>query len=94
MKTKNIIRIALVVGIILLVPLVAMQFTSEVVWNLADFVIMGILLFVTGLAIELTWEKLVKSVYRISGITVIIITFLIIWAELAVGLFGTPWAGS
>lgn len=39
------LRVALVTGLLLLVPLVAMQFTDEVRWNLADFVVAGALLF-------------------------------------------------
>lgn len=94
MQAKNVIRIAIVAGLILLIPLIAMQFTDEVVWGLADFVIIGTLLFGTGLAIEVTRKKLTKPVYRIFGLTVIVLTFLLIWAELAVGLFGTSLAGS
>ncbi|MCF7890528.1 hypothetical protein K9M78_04845 [Candidatus Bipolaricaulota bacterium] len=94
MQTKNIVRVAIVVALILLVPLIAMQFTDEVVWSLADFVIMGTLLFGTGLALEVVLKKLTEPVYRVTSCTVIVVTFLLIWAELAVGVFGTPWAGS
>lgn len=45
MKNKNIFRIALVTAFILLPPLVAMQFTDEVAWNLFDFASAGTLLF-------------------------------------------------
>lgn len=37
METKTIARIAAVTGLLLLVPLVAMQFTDSVNWNAFDF---------------------------------------------------------
>jgi uncharacterized membrane protein YgdD (TMEM256/DUF423 family) len=42
---KTAARVALATAIILLLPFLAMQFTAEVVWNLADFVVAGGLLF-------------------------------------------------
>ena len=56
-QNKALIRIALGTAFILLVPLVAMQFTDEVAWDLADFVVAGILLFGAGLAYELIATK-------------------------------------
>jgi hypothetical protein len=40
--------VAVVTGLILLIPLVAMQFTNEVNWSVTDFILMGSLLFGTG----------------------------------------------
>jgi hypothetical protein len=45
-------RVALATACILLVPLVAMQFTDEVDWGLADFVVAGALLGGTGLLLH------------------------------------------
>lgn len=42
---------------ILSLPLVAMQFTDEVVWSLADFVVAGVLLVTIGVALELAARK-------------------------------------
>ncbi len=50
-------RVALGVTFILSLPLVAMLFTDEVVWSLADFVLAGVLLTVVGVALELAAKK-------------------------------------
>ena len=55
--TRRLIVWAVVVALILLIPLVAMQFTSEVNWTLSDFVFAGVLLFGTGLTYELVARK-------------------------------------
>ena len=90
-------RLSIVVGIvafILLIPLVAMQFTKEVNWEFGDFVIMGILLLTTGITIEIL-TRIVKSAQLKVAFTLIILLILfLIWAELAVGIFGSPFAGS
>ena len=46
------VRAAASVALILSLPLVAMQFTDEVVWTLWDFVIVGVLLAIIGVALE------------------------------------------
>ena len=79
---------------LLLIPLVAMLFTSEVNWTLADFVVMGVLLFGTGLTCEFVLRKVRSTTYRILLCAGVIITLFLVWAELAVGIFGTPLAGS
>lgn len=94
MQIKNIIRIVLVTAFILLVPLVVMWFTDEVIWNLADFVIAGGLLFGTGLALEFIAKKLTNPVNRVITGVAIVAVLLVIWAEFAVGIAGTPLAGS
>ncbi len=71
-----------------------MQFSSAVEWNSLDFLIMGILLTGTGFLSEITF-RLVKTVKsRIILISTILFVFILVWAELAVGIFGTPFAGS
>lgn len=94
MQNKNIIHIALGTVFILLLPLLAMQFTDEVVWDLTDFAVAGVLLFGAGLAYELIAKKMSTTAYRVAVVIAIGIVFLLIWAELAVGIFGSPFAGS
>ncbi len=94
MKNKNLLRIALGTGFILLMLSLLNQFNNEVNWKIGDFIVMGILLLSAGLAYELVAMKMRTSSYRIIVGILIGIVFLLIWAELAVGIFGTPFAGS
>ncbi len=71
-----------------------MQFTDEVNWNLFDFMVAGFLLFSTGLMIDFTLRKMNSSKYKIGIIVTIVSILLLVWAELAVGIFGTPFSGS
>ncbi|TCD10599.1 hypothetical protein EZ449_09650 [Pedobacter frigidisoli] len=82
------------IALILAIPLITMQFTNEVNWTLSDFVVMGILLLSTGLAIELVMRNLKTGTSRTILLVIILLALFLIWAELAVGIFGTPFAGS
>ena len=94
LQNKRLTGILLAVAGILAIPLIAMQFTAEVNWSLSDFVIMGILLTGTGLIAELVLRKVRKPKNRFLLIAAILILLFLIWAELAVGIFGSPFAGS
>ena len=94
MKTKNLFIILAVVAAILLIPFVGNQVSTEVNWSSFDFVIMGTLLFLTGLAINFAISKLKTLKSKVIACAVILFVLFIIWAELAVGVFGTPFAGS
>lgn len=83
-----------VAGLLLLLPLVAMQFTNEVNWTFSDFIVAGILLFGTGGLIELTIRKINQISLRVWVILGILLVLFLVWAELAVGIFGTPFAGN
>lgn len=77
-----------------MIPYIAMQFMDEVNWTRSDFMVMGMLLFGTGLLCELVLRKVTKIKNRIALCVLFVIAFLLVWAELAVGIFGTPFAGS
>lgn len=105
LQNKNIIRIGVITALILLIPFLAMQFnwavpdpgssTSEQInWSLSDFIIMGTLIFGTGLAYELLASKVENTKQRAILALVLLTVFFLVWAELAVGVFGTPFAGS
>lgn len=88
--TQNVIFlwIAAVTGLILLVPLVAMQFSEDVAWTLSDFVVMGILLFGAGSIFVLMARMLPKRRLAVGIGVAIVLAWL--YVELAVGLF-TDW---
>jgi hypothetical protein len=94
MQSRNIIRVLLVTGLVLMVPLVAMQFTEEVDWNLFDFIVMGIPLLSMGFGYELATRSVGDAKSRFAIGLVFLAALLLIWAELAVGIIGTPFAGS
>jgi hypothetical protein len=92
-KDKRIVGILSGTVLVLLIPLIAMHFTDEVNWTLSDFIVMGILLLGTGLVCEIIIRKVSKTNWRIALCLVILLVFFLTWAELAVGIFGTPFAG-
>ncbi len=81
------------IALLLLVPAVAMLFTDQVNWTAIDFLVMGILLLGTAAAYIFGIRKLRKPDYRAALTVVLVLVFLLIWAEMAVGIFGTPLAG-
>lgn len=93
-KNKRLVGILATIFGLLLIPFVAMQFSKEVNWSIFDFVVMGILLLSVGLFIELVLRKVKTTKNRIIICGAIIIAFLLVWAELAVGIIGTPFAGN
>ena len=93
-QNKRLVSILLLATSVLLIPLIAMQFTDEVNWSPFDFVIMGILLIGTGILCELVLRKVKTAKNRIILCGIILVGLFLIWAELAVGIFGTPFAGS
>lgn len=82
------------IAIILVIPLIFMQFSEEVNWSIFDFVIAGSLLFSTALVLELIFRKVKLNKLRIAFSLLLFIVILLVWVELAVGLFNTPFAGS
>lgn len=94
-QNKRLSVIVAIVAMLLLTPLIAMQFSgSGVVWTLSDFVIAGILLLGTGLLCELVMRKVKSRRNRLFVCGAILFVLALIWVELAVGLFGSPFAGS
>jgi hypothetical protein len=91
---KRLKIILLIIALLLFLPLIAMQLTAEVNWTLTDFIAAGILLLGAGLGCEFVLSKVKTTKYRIAICAIILLLLLLLWAELAVGIFGSPVSGS
>lgn len=73
---------------LLLAPLIAMQFTTEVQWTPFDFIVAGVMLAVPLGVLELTLRATGNMAYR-AGVAVALGTGLVMtWVNLAVGIIG------
>ncbi|WP_222166443.1 hypothetical protein [Edaphocola aurantiacus] len=90
-KSINVSRSAGIVGLVTLlllaIPFIAMQFTAEVNWGVGDFLIMGALIFSTGMAYVLLSSSM-HIIFKLAAAMAVGTTFLMIWANLAAGLIG------
>tara|TARA_A100001388_G_C28414884_1_gene332360 strand:+ start:110 stop:409 length:300 start_codon:yes stop_codon:yes gene_type:complete len=77
----------------LLVPLVGV-ILFELDWSGFDFLVMALLILSFSILINLILYNLNSAKLKLLLLVVLVILFLLIWAELAVGIFGTPFAGS
>jgi hypothetical protein len=93
-KNKRFFIFLLAVAIILCIPLFAMLFTEEVNWNLMDFAVAGSLLVGTALTIEFILQRIKSTNHRIILAMILLLGLVLIWIELAVGIFGSSIAGS
>ena len=78
---------------VLLVVFLAGLLSDQVTWSIYDFLIGGGLIFVFATIETILWNKL-KSKHRLFVVLFVLLVFLILWAEMAVGLFDSPLAGS
>jgi hypothetical protein len=69
---------------LLLIPLIGMTITDEINWSPFDFFTMGSLLILLGIGINLVSSRVKNLKYRVLYIGVIVIIFMLFWAELAV----------
>ena len=74
---------------LVLLPLVAMQFTREVNWGVGDFLFAAMLIGGVGLALELAVRISPNWSYRAGAALGLAAGFLLIWANGAVGYIGS-----
>ncbi|MDR3026585.1 hypothetical protein [Chryseobacterium sp.] len=90
-KTVTIYALPLV---LLCIPLLGNLFSKEINWSASDFLIAGALLFATAFLINLVRNKIKKQSQKVLICIFILLALALIWIELAVGVFGSPFAGS
>jgi hypothetical protein len=75
--------------VLLLLPLVAMQFTAEVQWDGTDFVVFGAMLFAACGSYELATRATRNRSYRTAVGVALATAFVLVWMNLAVGIIGS-----
>ena len=75
-------------AIMLLLPLIAMQFTDEVDWDLSDFIIFGAMLAAAGGTFELATRVTSNKTHRAAVVLALAAAFILIWVNGAVGIIG------
>lgn len=80
---------AIATAALLMIPLIAMQFSEDVVWTLSDFIFAGIMIFGTGITYTLVTRKSEEVAYRVAVGFALFTGLFLIWSNLAVGLIGS-----
>lgn len=90
-RSRNPLRIVIwsLAAFALLMPLIAMRFTSEVDWDAADFVVFGAMLLVVCGGYELATRMTGNGAYRLAAGIALLGAFLLTWMNLAVGIIGS-----
>lgn len=88
MRTRDFAQITLIPAALLLVPLVAMQFTTEVNWTGSDFAAAWVLLAGAGFAYKLVTFRAGHLAYRAAAGLGVATALLLVWGNLAVGFIG------
>ena len=94
MKNHPILIGVIIIILLLSIPLITMQFNNNVIWSVADFILAGIIIFSVTQLILVLLKTTKHPKIKVILVTLIIVLFLLIWIELAVGIFGTPVAGN
>ncbi|MGB3868094.1 MAG: hypothetical protein WA937_01385 [Flavobacteriales bacterium] len=77
------------VAILLMLPAIAMQFTTEVAWTASDFLFAAVILVGSGLALEITVRTRNNAEFRIAMAVAVAAAFLLTWMNAAVGFVGS-----
>ncbi len=91
---KRMIIMTAAITVLLLIPFIVMQFSSEVNWSFMDFFVAGSIFVGTGILIEVAIRKLRTANSRLIALMILFVGVILLWLELSVGIFGSPIAGS
>lgn len=79
--------------ILLTIPFLSNIYINDFNWSMVDFIIMGVLIFLCISFISFIRKKF-SGIKETLALIIVVIVFILLWAELAVGIFGSPFAGS
>jgi hypothetical protein len=89
MLTNKYVRVVLITGLMLLIPLIAMLFTDEMQWSLVDFMVAAALLIGAGVTYEFVASRGSTIVHRAAVGLSVLTALLLVWVSLAVGIIGS-----
>lgn len=92
--SKRLTLLLLGSSVILLVPFLGNLFSEEVNWSGFDYLIAAILLGSASFVLEFVLTKAKNKQSRWAWGIVVVLALALVWAEVAVGVFGSPIAGS
>jgi len=75
-------------ALLLLLPLVAMQFTRDVNWSPFDFAFAAVMIGAVGIAFEVAVRATRNTAYRGALAIALAAAFLLVWINAAVGIIG------
>jgi len=84
----------LLAALVWTIPVIAMLVTGEVHWSLFDFAAAAVLLGIAALLADAIFGRFASTRARITALACLVLAFAIVWAELAVGVFGSVFSGS
>lgn len=90
-QNQDIYNALFTAGAVLMIPFFGMLFGGWD-WGIFDFAVIGTLLISAGLTYVFAARKL-KNHRFILGV-IVVLAVLLLWAEMGVGLFGSPIAGN
>lgn len=76
-------------ALLMLLPALAMQFTAEMNWNAADFIVWGAMLLVACVSYEIAARIARSNAYMAAAGVAVAGAFLMTWVNLAVGIIGS-----
>lgn len=71
---------------LLTLPLIAMQFTTDVHWTPADFAVAAFLLTASGFGCELVMTHVKRMRKRLLICGLVLVLLFVVWVQLAVGI--------
>jgi len=74
---------------LLVLPFLAMQFTSDVNWTAADFIVFAVMLLAVGVPLELAARYGGNRAYLAAVALALLGGFFVTWVNLAVGIVGS-----
>jgi hypothetical protein len=74
---------------LILLPLLAMQFTQEVNWGTEDFAFATVMVVGVGVTYELAVRMTGNRAYRAGAAVALVAAFVLVWANAAVGIIGS-----